>query len=178
MNEIECRRSIRKYKDIQVNENIQHELIQSAILAPSGDNTQPWHFIIVDDKELKLEIAKVSHNQKWMEKAPLYVVCVADICVRIKDSEGIDLDENSSLFELKQIIRDTSIAIEHLVLEATNKGLGTCWVAWYKQNEIRPLLGIPNDKYVVGIITVGYADEKPKQRPRKKIEEVMHKNRW
>ena len=178
MNEIESRRSIRKYKDIQVNENIQHELIQSAILAPSGDNTQPWHFIIVDDKELKLEIAKVSHNQKWMEKAPLYVVCVADIRVRIKDSEGIDLDENSSLFELKQIIRDTSIAIEHLVLEATNKGLGTCWVAWYTQNEIRPLLGIPNDKYVVGIITVGYADENPKQRPRKKIEEVMHKNRW
>lgn len=178
MYEIEKRRSIRKYKDIQVDEDIQQELIKSALLAPSGDNTQPWHFIIVDDKELKSKIAKVSHNQKWMEKAPLYIVCVADIRVRIKTDEAIDLDESTGLFELKQIIRDTSIAIEHLVLEATSQGLGTCWIAWYKQNEIRPVLEIPNDKYVVGIITVGYADENPKQRPRKRMEEVIHKNKW
>jgi len=51
-------------------------------------------------------------------------------------------------------------------------------IAWYKQNEIRPVLEIPNDKYVVGIITVGYADENPKQRPRKRMEEVIHKNKW
>ena len=172
------RRSIRKYRDTPVEESVLLELINSARLAPSGRNTQPWDFIIVDDEQLKQDLAKVSHNQKWMTGAPVYIVCVADIRARIKSDEKIYLDEDSSLFDLKQVIRDTSIAIEHLVLEAVDQGLGTCWVAWFKQAEIRPVLGIPDDKYVVAIITVGYADEDPAPRPRKKLEEILHKNKW
>ena len=175
---IEKRRSIRKYKAISIDNNKINELIRSAILAPSGNNTQPWHYIIIDDESVKKEVARLSHNQKWMEAAPLQIVCIADIRTRIKDNEDIILDEETSLFELKQIIRDTAISIEHMVLEAVNQGLGSCWVAWYKQNQIKSLLSIPNDKYVVGILTIGYADEDPKQRPRKGIEEIIHKNKW
>jgi nitroreductase len=175
---IEKRRSIRKYKDTAVENELILKLIRSASLAPSGNNTQPWHFIIVDDVELKEKIAKVSHNQKWMLSAPVFIICVADIRSRIKNEDKITLDENSKLFELKQIIRDTAISIQHLVLEAVDNDLGTCWVAWYTQDEVRPILGIPDDKFVVGIVTVGYADEVPKQRPRKNIEELIHRNKW
>ena len=175
---IEKRRSIRKYRDAPVDNDLILKLIRSASLAPSGSNTQPWHFIIVDNDDLKEKIAKVSHNQNWMLSAPVFIICVADIRSRIKDEENISLDENSASFELKQIIRDTAISIQQLVLEAVDNGLGTCWVAWYKQNELRPILGIPDDKFVVGIVTVGYADESPKQRPRKNIEELIHKNTW
>jgi nitroreductase len=178
MEAVDKRRSIRKYKDIPIAEELQAELIRSAILAPSGDNTQPWHFILVDDAVVRGKIAAISHHQKWMESAPLFVVCVADIRSRIRDDEAIRLDEESSIFELKQIIRDTSIAIEHLVLTATDRGLGTCWVAWFKQDEIRSTLGIPYDKYVVAVITVGYADENPAPRPRKGIEALLHRNKW
>jgi nitroreductase len=174
----EKRKSIRKYKKTAVKDEILTDIIKSAIIAPSGSNTQPWHFIIVDDDELKKTIAKASHNQKWMESAPVFIICVADIRSRIKTNDEILIDEKSELFEVKQIIRDTAIAIEHLVLEAVNKGLGTCWVAWFKQNEIRPILEIPKDKFVVGIITLGYADEDPEPRPRKKIEEIVHRNKW
>ncbi|GHV76124.1 nitroreductase [Spirochaetia bacterium] len=178
MDIIEKRRSIRKYKSNKIDDNLINKLMQSAILAPSGDNTQPWRFIIVDDVKIQKEIIKLSHNQKWMETAPVLIVCIADICSRIKDSDNLILDEESSIFELKQIIRDTTISIEHIVLEAVNQGLGTCWVAWFKQNEMKTLLGIPNNKYVVGILTIGYADEEPKQRPRKTMEEIVHKNKW
>ena len=178
MESIEKRRSIRKYKNKAVDNELILKLIRSASLAPSGNNTQPWHFIVVDNARLKERITEVSHNQTWMLSAPVFIVCVADIRARIKNSDNISLNEDSPSFELKKIIRDTAISIEHLVLEAVDNGLGTCWVAWYRQDEIRPVLGIPDDKFVVGIVTAGYADEAPGQRPRKNIEELIHRNKW
>lgn len=175
---IEMRRSIRTYKDEAVADEDILRLIESARLAPSGSNTQPWHFIIVKDKSMKQRIAEVSHNQKWMAAAPVFIVCIADIRSRIKEGIKFILDENSPEEEVKQIIRDTSIATEHILLTATSLGLGSCWVAWFTQNTIRPVLNIPSDKYVVGIITLGYADEQPKPRPRKKIEDILHYEQW
>ncbi len=178
MKEIENRRSIRKYKDEPVDEKIIQQLIKSAVLAPSGDNTQPWHFIIIDDEEVKARVINVSHKQKWMSSAPLLIVCVADIRCRLKGVDDIYLVEETEAFELKQIIRDTAISVEYIVLEAVNAGLGTCWVAWFKQEEIRPVLNIPDDKFVVGVLTVGYPDESPKPRPRKDIKSMVHRNEW
>ncbi len=178
MEVIEKRRSIRKYTEQPVDKALINSLIQTAILAPSGHNTQPWHFIVVDDPELKKKIAAASHKQDWMLAAPVFIVCVADIKVMSGCEDVHFLDEESPQLELKKIIRDTAICVDHLVLEATERGLGTCWVAWYKQADIRPLLGIPEDKYVVSIVTVGYAAQEPKPRPRKKMEEALHYNRW
>ena len=178
MEVIEKRRSIRKYKSTPVKEELIKKLITSASLAPSGNNTQPWHFIIADDEVMKEKITAAAHNQQWMNSAPVFIICVADIRARVKTGEKIYLDEEYPSFDLKKIIRDTAISIEHLVLEATEQGLGTCWVAWYKQEEMRAVLGIPEDKFVVGIITVGYADEEPKKRPRKDIELMIHRNKW
>jgi len=176
--QIRIRRSIRKYLDNPVEDDKIIQLLESARLAPSGDNTQPWHFIVVKSELIRHKLAEVSNNQKWMITAPVMIVCVADICSRIIDNVEISLNENSPQQELKLIIRDTSIAIEHIVLEANNLGLGTCWVAWFTQEEIRPILNIPDDKYVVCILTLGYANELPNARSRKKLEEIIHYESW
>lgn len=176
--EIQTRRSIRKYSNKPVEDEKILQLIESARIAPSGSNTQPWHFIIVKSESTREKISKVSHDQKWMNTALVHIVCVADIRARIKDDVELSLNENSPQPEVKLIIRDATIAIEHIVLEAENLGLGTCWVAWFTQEDIRPILDIPSDKYVVGVITVGYADEMPKARPRKKLEEIIHYENW
>ncbi|TGE38865.1 nitroreductase [Desulfosporosinus fructosivorans] len=176
--EIEMRRSIRNYMNRPVEDEKIIKVLESARLAPSGDNTQPWHFIVVKSELIRQELAVISNNQKWMLSAPVFIVCVADIRSRIEEDVDISLNENSPQEELKQIIRDTSISIGHILLEADNLGLGTCWVAWFIQEGIRPVLNIPTDKYVVGIITLGYADEKPKARPRKKLEELVHYENW
>lgn len=178
INEIKIRRSIRKYLDKPVENEKIIELLESARLAPSGSNTQPWHFIVVKSESMRKKLAGASHNQKWMMSAPVFIVCVADINCRIEESTHMYLDENSAEEEVKQIIRDTSIAIEHIALQASNLNLGTCWVAWFTQNDIRPILNIPSDKYVISILTVGYADEEPKPRPRKKLEEIVHYENW
>ncbi|BAH07315.1 hypothetical protein CKR_2264 [Clostridium kluyveri NBRC 12016] len=109
-----------------------------------------------------------------MISAPVFIVCVADIRCRIAENVDILIKEDSPQEELKQIIRDTSISISYMLLEANSLGLGTCWVGWFIQEEIRPILNIPSDKYVVGIITLGYANEAPEARPRKKLEKIVH----
>ena len=176
--EIKKRRSIRKYIDKPVEDEKIIQLLESARLAPSGSNTQPWHFIVVKSEVTREKLAEASHKQKWMLSAPVFIVCVADIRCRISDDVDISLNEASPQVELKQIIRDTSISVGHVLLEADNLGLGTCWVAWFTQEEIRPILNIPEDKYVVGVITVGYANELPDARPRKNLEEIVHYESW
>ncbi|AKL95357.1 nitroreductase [Clostridium aceticum] len=178
MDQINMRRSVRKYADKPVEEEKLVELFESARLAPSGRNTQPWHFIIVKSQMTKEKLAELSHNQKWMLTAPVFIVCVADLRSRIQGEAELLIDESSPHEELKQIIRDTSIAIEHIVLEAENLGLNTCWVAWFTQKDIRPILNIPSDKYVVAILTLGYGEEIPQARPRKKLEEIVHYENW
>lgn len=176
--EIEMRRSIRKYIHKQVENEKITELLEGARLAPSGNNTQPWHYILVKSDEMRRKVMEASHNQKWMLTAPIFIVCVADVRCRIKEDIDVYLDDNSPQDEVKRIIRDTSISAGYMLLQANNLGLGVCWVAEFTQEEIRPVLNIPHDKYVVGVITVGYPDEKPKARPRKKIEDIVHYESW
>ncbi len=109
---------------------------------------------------------------------PIFIVCVADIRCRISIETKVRLDESSSEPELKQIIRDTAIAIEHILLEAEQLGLATCWTAWFEQEAVRTIVNIPDDKYVCGIITLGYGDEEPKQRPRKTLDEIVRYETW
>lgn len=175
--EIEARRSIRKYAAKPVEDEKLNELLESARLAPSGSNTQPWHFIVIKSESTRQKLAEVSHNQKWMLSAPVFIVCVGDVRTRIDDKD-IYVDENSPEEEVKQTIRDTAIAVEHIMLDADNLGLGTCWVGWFRQKDIRPVLNIPSDKYVVGVITVGYPDEAPAPRPRNKSEDIVHYEKW
>ncbi len=176
--EIKTRRSIRKYADKPIHDEFIVQLLESARLAPSGNNTQPWHFIVVRSEATRQKLAEISHNQKWMVSAPVHIVCIADIRCRIDKDVEITLNENSPQQELKKIIRDTSIAVEHMVLEAESLGFGTCWVAWFEQEDIRPALNIPSDKYVVSILTVGYPEEQPKEKPRKKLADILHHELW
>jgi nitroreductase len=174
MKEIKDRRSIRKYTNKEIDLATIGKLIESARLAPSGSNSQPWHFLTLTNKEMKEKVAKVSHDQKWMLTAPLFIVCIA----AVEADQERYLDEESPDAALKRGIRDTSIAAEHIVLEATSLGLGTCWVAWFTQKEIRAVLNLPSYTYVVGILTVGYPDEKPLQRNRKQMQEITHNEIW
>ena len=176
--EILTRKSVRKYNNTPVEDEKIMQLIESARLAPSGSNTQPWNFIIVRSEDTKLKIAEANNNQEWMKSAPVFVVCVADIRCRLKEDRDIYLDENTDLPELKQIIRDTAIAIEHILLEAESIGLSSCWTAWFSQDNMRPIMNIPDDKYVVGVVTIGYSDGNGKSAPRKPLESIIRYEKW
>lgn len=178
MEEIRMRKSIRQYLNNPVEDTLILQLLESARLAPSGSNNQPWQFIVVRSAETRRKLTEVSHNQKWMLTAPVFIVCVADIRCRIPEEVPVFLTEESPQEALKQIIRDTAIATENLLLEAHHLGLGACWVAYFKQTEIRPVLNLPPDKYVCGVITVGYPAETPAPHPRKPLEQLVRYEMW
>ena len=175
---IQKRRSIRKYKDQPVDDDTLLKILDCGRMAPSDSNTQPWNFIVVRSDEMRAKISDVSHKQDWMMGAPVFIVCVADIRVTTTDTGPMEINEETPGIGPKQIILDTAIAAENMVIAAESLGLGTCWVSWYIQDEIRPVLGIPNDKYVVAIITLGVPDQEPKQRPRRSLTEVVRYERW
>lgn len=170
------RRSIRNYINKTVENEKIVEILESGRLSPSGNNTQPWHYIVVKSKAMKQKIMEASHNQKWMLTAPVFIISVADVRCRIK--RDISINDNSPQDEVKRIIRDTSISTGYMLLQANNLGLGVCWVAEFTQEEIRPILNIPSDKYVVGVITVGYPNETPDARPRKSLDDIVHYESW
>ena len=174
---IVSRRSVRKYQSRPVGPEQLRSLIECARLAPSGSNTQPWSFIVIRNRETRERMAKVC-QQEWMLQAPVHLACVADIRTRAAGQEALVLDETSPQLDLKRIIRDTTIAIEHIVLQAESIGLATCWVAYFQQADLRPVLSIPSDKYVVALLTVGYPAEKPEPKPRRSAEEVTFYERW
>lgn len=178
LEQIQHRRSVRRYLSKPVGAEKLTQLFESARLAPSGNNTQPWVFVVVTDRHTKELLCAADHQQNWMLSAPVFIVCVADVRSRISQDTPVVVEENTPLPELKLIIRDTAIAIEHLLLEAENLNLASCWTAWFEQKDVRPVLGIPPDKYVCGIITLGYADETPKPRPRKPLEAIVRYEKW
>ena len=172
------RRSVRKYQDREVEKAKLLQILESARLAPSGHNGQPWKFLIIEDRKTKEELAEVDHNQEWMLEAPVFIVGVAEVADRFKDQNGRPADAVRWEAELKKAIRDTAIAMEHMVLEAENQGLATCWTGWFDQKDVKRILGIPDDRYICGILTLGYAAETPAQKPRKTMKEIVRYGKW
>lgn len=175
MKEIKDRRSIRKYTDTPIAREDLIRILEAGRISPSGSNTQPWRFLVVTDRELKEKIAEVDHNQKWMLQAPVFLVCMADLGCRTEQKYAEPLKEDDPSPELKLVIRDTAIAVSAMLLECEHLGLGSCWTGWYEQEAMHAVLNVPNEYYISGILTVGYAAEEPKARPRKTLDEIV---RW
>ncbi len=172
MNTEQRRTSIRNYLDTPVSESLVRELIDYARQAPSGKNLQPWRFIAVRDTALKERLAEASHAQRWMLSAPIFLVCIADVSAWSPDPQ-FRASETSPEQELKESIRDAALAMAYLIQAAEQRGLGTCCVAWYEQQDIKPILNLPDDQFAVSIITLGWPAENPSLRPRKGLDEIL-----
>lgn len=177
---VKNRRSIRKYKNRDIPNEVIEDLINFARLAPSAKNRQPWKFMIIKDKT-KNEIANIMLEKEKKSKVSLErkiynanssVKATANI---IKQAPILIL-----VFKPKEdnwIIGDSlsiGAAIEHICLRATDLGLGSLWIRdiVYTQKEIANLVG-KSDMELISAISIGYPDESPKQRTRKKLNEVL-----
>jgi len=170
--EIQSRRSVRKYLERPVSDADIRQILEAARLAPSGNNTQPWKFMVIRDEEKKRRIASADHEQKWLLSAPVFLVCLADMSRRT-EGQQVSVDENTPCEDLKRVIRDAAIAVTHILLEAEHLGLSTCWTGWYTQKEMREALGVADSYYVSGVIALGYGAEAPAPRPRRELDDMI-----
>ncbi|MGB9804935.1 nitroreductase family protein [Desulfofundulus sp.] len=192
------RRSIRKFKPDPIPEAYITELLEAARLAPSGTNIQPWRFVVVESAEMKQRLAECTLGVSFIARAPVTIVCCADLeAVETRPQRIVELREAGAFvgtdFEnvkmedyIKQgemdrnaarayVTLNTAIAIEHIVLRATDLGLGSCWVMMFRQKQVKQLLGLGDNIVVVALLPIGFPDQDPPPRPRLKLEEILIK---
>lgn len=168
---ISKRCSIRKYSQAPVeNEKLEY-ILEAARLAPSAVNFQPWCFITVQEAAGCAEI-RACYHREWFASAPMYIIACEDLSQSWKRSS--DGKDHADI--------DASIAIEHLVLAATEQGLGTCWVCNFDTLKCKQYFGIPEHINPVALIPVGYpANESlwtqtPKKR--KPLQDIIKRERY
>jgi len=154
---IENRRSVRKHEPKTISKEIIEKLINTARLAPSAINIQPWEFIAVTNTETLNKIADITDHGKFIANAPL---CIAIFC---RDT--------------KYYLEDGSAAVENILIAATALGLGACWVAGDKKtyaDEIRKLLSVPIDHKLVALVPIGYPDDDSIPKNKREVIDVLH----
>ena len=165
---IKNRRSVRAYDRRPIPQETFQRLLLALRFAPSACNFQPWHFILVRNDKLRLQVAEASKGQMWMARAPLIVVACGLPKRAYKQMGG---HKNS-------VEIDLSIALDHLSLVAVSEGLGTCWIGAFDEHKIKQLLLIPDDAIPVALMPVGYPQNMDLNHPvanadRKNPEEIF-----
>jgi len=151
---IKHRKSVRHFLDRPVEQEKIMMCLEAARLAPSACNSQPWKFVVVDDKQLKNKLCRAAFSgiylmNSFCKRAPIIVVVVSE---RAKFLARI-----GGLFRGTQYyLIDIGIACEHFVLQAEELGLGTCWIGWFNERAVKSILNIPKRKKIDILIALGY----------------------
>lgn len=164
MNTIETilkRRSIRKYKSDEIPQADLDKILECGRQAPSAANRQPWHFIVVRDKELKRKVAEACSGQNWLADA--YVILAG-----IGNPNASRGSTGRLWYEV-----DVSIAMQNMILAATSLGYGTCWIGAFDEGQVKALLKVPEEMRVVALTPIGVPDASPEARPRKDVNQVF-----
>jgi len=171
------RKSVRKFIDKPVERRKILTCIEAARLAPSAENVQPWRFLVLDDRLIIDEFGQYAFSgiykySRWALKAPVLIAICAELdwlANRIgKEIQGT-----------RYYLIDIGIAGEHLVLQAQELGLSTCWIGWFHAKKAKKFLKIPRTWKVTALIAMGYPKNKLREkRKKKKIEEILYFNHY
>ena len=149
------RRSVRRYVKKPVEEEKLDLILEAARLAPTADNRQPFRVIVVKDQALRASFA-TAYSRKWFYTAPIIlVVCGVPSEVWVR-SDGFDC-----------LVTDAAIVTDHLILQAADLGLGTCWIADFDPQAVRRVLRLPDYLMPLFLTPLGYpaaSAGRPKKR--------------
>ncbi|HIH88278.1 TPA: nitroreductase [Candidatus Bathyarchaeota archaeon] len=163
MDVVKKRRSIRKYKPDRVPKAEIEYVLEAARLAPSWANRQCWRYIVVTDEATRKRITMT----EWAAKAPVVIVACGD------PSKAGNRDGKP------YYMLDMGISMEHLVLAASEHGLGTCWLGGqFDEKTVREALGVPESHRIVAMTPLGYPDESPPAKERKPLPELATWEKW
>ena len=151
------RKSVREFLDRPVEREKIMMSLEAARVAPSACNSQPWKFIVVDDRELKRKLCKTAFSgiysiNSFCKTAPVIVAVVSE--------KSKFLARIGGMFRgTKYYLIDIGIACEHFVLQAEDLGLGTCWIGWFNESAVKSMLNVPHSKKIDILIALGYYDK-------------------
>jgi nitroreductase len=199
---IQKRVSIRNWKPVPVEKEKIEKVLEAGRRAPSWGNTQPWRFVVVQDKAKIGELAKTAGGQPQVSSAPVVIVCcgfteafsqkmhreslkqlieagVMDWPDEVLDNVVLGSDQFAPYRLGEQVMaakaaEQLMIAVAYMTLEATHQGLGSCWVGAVSPKDASRLMNLPKNVFVHDLLALGYPNENPKPRPRKEAGKIIY----
>lgn len=181
INLIKSHRSIRKFLNKQVEENVIREIISCAQAASTSSFMQAYTIIKVNDADKRKALSELAGNQSYVIECPLFLVFCADLhkfelaseLNNTKMSEG-----HTEAFIIANV--DAALASQNALLAAESMGLGGVYIGGLRNNpeEVSRLLGLPNNVYAVFGMCLGYPDENPNLKQRLPLEVVLCQDRY
>ncbi|MDT8393111.1 MAG: nitroreductase family protein [Bacteroidales bacterium] len=157
------RRSIRKYTNRPVPQEVVKTMLNAAMHAPTARNIQPWHFVVVDDRATLDQLAEAHPYAKMLKEATLAILVCGD--KKLQEMDGY-------------IVQDCSAATQNILLAAHANGLGGVWLGMYprekRMEDVGRLLNIPEHILPVSLISIGYPDETKETPERYKTDRVHY----
>jgi len=152
--------AVRRFKETPIPEPIVRQIVEAGHLTASSMNGQPWHFLIVQDKETLRQLGSLAPTGPYIAQAPLAII--------------VGMEQSP------YALSDASRAIQSMILTAWSQGIASNWVGFDNLPNINPSLGIPQEISILAILPFGYpVDTIGKgQKKRKPLNEVAHRERW
>ena len=150
----------RQFRDTPVPEDVVRQIVEAGRLTASASNGQPWHFIVVENKDTLKQLGQLAATGPYIPQAPLAVVVVTEQS-RFADS-------------------DASRAIQSMILTAWSHGVASNWVGFHRLDAVKPVLGIPDNLDVLAIVPFGYPAKTAavSKKNRKPLGEVVSRERF
>jgi len=177
LNLVGSRQSDRAYVKDKIVEKEKLDYIFEAVrLAPSACNAQPWKFIVVNDADLKNEVAsaiadKTLGMNHFAYQAPVLVVMV-------QESANFTSRAGGFIKQKHYPDLDLGIAAAYLTLAAAEQGLGSCILGWFNEKKVCQLLDIPSSKRPMLVVTLGYTDQTLRVKKRKETNDIVSYNKY
>jgi nitroreductase len=174
---IKARRSTRKYLNNSVEREKIETCIEAARLAPSAENVQPCRFLVLDEPKRIAEFSEEAFSgiyrfTRWAAQAPV-IICIFAELDWLANRIGKQMQGTS------YYLIDVGIAGEHLVLQAEELGLGTCWIGWFNAKKTKKYLDVPASWRAVALLSLGYPEfRKEEVSKRHPLEEVLFYNHY
>lgn len=173
---VNSRQSDRKYLDKPVEKEKIGRITEAGRLSPSACNGQPWHFIVVDDPELRKGVAAATESE--VLRMNTFVIQAPVLIVIIREKSNFSSRAGDLIKKRDYSLIDIGIATASMAYQAIAEGLGSCIVGWFDENKIKKLLSIPKSKRVELVISVGYTDNQPRNKSRKPAGEIVTYNKY
>jgi nitroreductase len=152
--------AVRAYQDKPVPPDLVRRIVEAGRLTASSQNAQPWHFVVVEDRDTLRQLGALARSGRYIAQAPLAVIVAIE--------------------ETRFAVSDASRAIQSMVLTAWSEGVGSNWVGFRGLTEVKSLLGIPDELEVLAIVPFGYPARAigRGKKQRKSLSEVVHRERF
>lgn len=171
------RRSVRQFSTKPLAQEDIKLCLEAARLAPSACNSQPWHFMVLDDPEVKGRVGErifsgIYSMNKFAKEAPVLVAVVSE---KMQWTAAL----GAQVRDTRYALIDIGIACEHFVLQAQELGIGSCWTGWFDEGALKAELNMAKDKKIDIVLALGYpAEEKTVSKKRKPLEMMSSFNQY